>query len=55
MNNMLKIMMLFLSLSFISCGQLMGDKTGANDLPEIGLKTIGGLEATDVEADSYLL
>ena len=48
-------MMLFFSLSLISCGQLMGDKTGANDLPELGLKTIGGLEATDVETESYLL
>ena len=55
MNNMLKIVMLLLSLSLISCGQLMGDKTGANDMPEMGLKTIGGLEATDVETDSYLL
>ena len=55
MKTMLKIMIMLLSLSLISCGQLMGDKTGANDLPETGLQTIGGLEATDIEVDSYLL
>ena len=44
--NVVKIMILFLSLSLISCGQLLGDKTGANDLPEVGDKPLVALMPT---------